>query len=74
MHFILFEENYHASSSPMAGLHLASIFTLIDIFLLPVGWEITFLLILCDLAAVFHHQITKFTKLMITTFTSLITK
>lgn len=37
-----------------------------DIFLLPTGRKKTFLLILCDLAAELHYQITKFTKLIIT--------
>lgn len=65
-YLICFEENYHASSCPVARLYLALIFTLMDIFLLPTGWKITFLVILCDLAAELHYQIIKFTKLLIT--------
>lgn len=64
--FICFKENYHASSCPVVGLYLALIFTLMDTFLSPAGGKITFLLILHDLAAKLHYQITKFTKLIIT--------
>lgn len=64
--FLCFKENYHTSCFAVVGLYLALIFNLMDILLLPTGWKITFLLILPDLVAELHYQITKFTKLIIT--------